>query len=69
MIEDRVVSPEYIENEEEQKAFDEELYEKFINNENLKFSKDDVEKIEKLLNSEISDETIKNNLCKSNENE
>lgn len=50
----------FLENEEEQKAFDEELYEKFINNENLKFSKDDVEKIEKLLNSEISDETMKN---------
>ena len=50
----------FLENEEEQKAFDEKLYEKFINNENLKFSKDDVEKIEKLLNSEISDETMKN---------
>lgn len=50
----------FLENEEEQKAFDEELYEKFINNENLKFSKEDVEKIEKLLNSEISDETMKN---------
>ena len=50
----------FLENEEEQKAFDEELYEKFINNENLKFSQDDVEKIEKLLNSEISDETMKN---------
>ena len=52
----------FLENEEEQqqKAFDEELYEKFINDENLKFSKSDVEKIEKLLNSEISDETMKN---------
>lgn len=50
----------FLENEEEQKAFDEELYEKFINDENLKFSKFDIEKIEKLLNSEISDETMKN---------
>ena len=50
----------FLENEEEQKAFDEELYEKFINDENLKFSKSDIEKIEKLLNSEISDETMKN---------
>lgn len=50
----------FLENEEEQKAFDEELYEKFINDKNLKFSKSDVEKIEKLLNSEISDETMKN---------
>ena len=53
--------PNFLENEEEQKAaFDEELYEKFINDKNLKFSKSDVEKIEKLLNSEISDETMKN---------
>ncbi len=50
----------FLENEKEQEAFDEELYEKFINDENLKFSKSDVEKIEKLLNSEISDETMKN---------
>lgn len=50
----------FLENEEEQKAFDEELYEKFINDKNLKFSKFDIEKIEKLLNSEISDETMKN---------
>ena len=50
----------FLENEEEQKAFDEELYEKFINDENLKFSKSDIEKIEKLLNSEISDDTMRN---------
>ncbi len=45
---------------EENKAFDEELYNKFINDENLKFSKSDIEKIEKLLNTEISDDTMKN---------
>lgn len=45
---------------DENKAFDEELYNKFINDENLKFSKSDIEKIEKLLNTEISDDTMKN---------
>lgn len=50
----------FLENEEEQKGFDEKLYEKFINDNNLKFSKSDIEKIDKLLNSEISDETMKN---------
>lgn len=38
-----------------------ELYDKFINNDNLRFSKDDIQKIEKLLNSEISEEA-KNSL-------
>lgn len=41
-------------------SFNEELYNKFINDENLRFSKDDIEKIEKLLSSEISDDTINN---------
>lgn len=50
----------FLEEQQQQKGFDEELYEKYINDENLKFSKSDVEKIEKLLNSEISDETMKN---------
>ena len=45
---------------DEDKAFNEELYNKFINDENLKFSKSDVEKIEKLLSIEISDDTMKN---------
>lgn len=45
---------------DENKAFNEELYNKFINDENLKFSKSDVEKIEKLLSIEISDDTMKN---------
>ena len=44
----------------EETSFDEELYNKFINDENLRFSKDDIEKIEKLLSSEISDDTINN---------
>ena len=51
---------EQAEVEEEKEGFDEELYEKFINDENLKFSKSDIEKIEKLLNSEISDDTMRN---------
>ena len=49
-----------IENNDENESFDEQLYEECINNHNLKFSKDDIEKIETLINSEISDETIKN---------
>ena len=50
----------FLENEEEQhKNFNEELYEKYINDQNLKFSKSDIKKIEELLNSEISDETMK----------
>ena len=45
---------------DEDKAFNEELYNKFISDENLKFSKSDIEKIEKLLSIEISDDTMKN---------
>ena len=51
--------PEDVQKDED-KAFNEELYNKFINDENLKFSKSDVEKIEKLLSIEISDDTMKN---------
>ena len=45
---------------EEEPLYNEELFNKFINDENLKFSKSDIEKIDKLLNSEISDDTLKN---------
>ena len=45
---------------DENKAFNEELYNKFISDENLKFSESDIEKIEKLLSIEISDDTMKN---------
>ena len=45
---------------DEDKAFNEELYNKFISDENLKFSESDIEKIEKLLSIEISDDTMKN---------
>ncbi len=45
---------------EEGSGYDEELYEKYISDEELKFSKDDVDKINQLLNSEINDDTLKN---------
>lgn len=35
-----------------------ELYDKFINDNSLRFSKDDIKKIEKLLNSEVSEEAM-----------
>lgn len=47
-------------NEPEQKEINNELYEKYINNNDMEFSKDDVEKIETLMNSEISDDTMRN---------
>lgn len=52
----------YDENEQDDRkeVFDEESYNRFINNENLKFSKEDIAKIQNLLNIEIADETIKN---------
>lgn len=56
-FEDEEISPE---EQEINNSFDEEFYEKCINNDKLKFSKSDVENIENLLNSEISDEAIKN---------
>lgn len=48
--------------EENEKAnkLNEELYEKILNNNKLNFSKDDIECINKLTNTEISDETINN---------
>ena len=42
---------------EEEQGIDEELYDKCINDENLEFSKDDVDRIETLIDSEISDDT------------
>ena len=47
--------PEEIQEEE---AFDEELYEKIINNKTLKFSDSDIQKINHLLQLEVSSETI-----------
>lgn len=46
--------------EDEKELFDEESYNRFINDENLKFTKEDVAKIKDLLNIEIADDTIKN---------
>ena len=46
--------------EEETPAFDEEFLEQLLNTEDFKFSKTDVDCINKLLNSEINDETIRN---------
>lgn len=46
--------------QEEESLFDEELYEKFINNDSLKFSQSDIEKINALLATEITDDTIRN---------
>lgn len=46
--------------EEKEAGFDEKLYEKYINDGDLKFSEDDVNKINQLLNSEINDETLRN---------
>ena len=45
---------------QEQELYNNELYEKYIHDGTLKFSQDDVEKINKLLNMEISDDTMKN---------
>ena len=46
--------------EEEKEEIREELYNKYINDQNMEFSKDDVEKIETLMNSEISDDAMRN---------
>ena len=46
--------------DEQEQPFDEEFYNKCINNEKMQFSKDDIYKINLLLSSEISDEAIKN---------
>ncbi len=45
---------------QEEESFDEELYNKYINDDNLRFTKDDIERIEQLLNNEISDDTMRN---------
>ena len=45
---------------EEEYKIDEEAFEKYIVNGKIKFSRKDVEKINQLLNTEISDETINN---------
>lgn len=44
----------------EEETFDEELYNKYINDNNLRFTKTDLERIEQLLNMEISDDTMRN---------
>ena len=44
---------------EETELFDEELYDKTLNDTSLVFTKDDLDKINKLLNTEINDSTLK----------
>lgn len=44
----------------EEESFDEELYEKIINNTTLKFTKEDLTCISKLLGTEINDDTVRN---------
>ncbi len=44
----------------EENSINEELYNKYINEQDIEFTKDDVEKIETLMSSEISDETMRN---------
>lgn len=46
--------------EEETAGYDEEYYEKIINENNIKFSNEDIACIEQLLNSEINDSTLQN---------
>lgn len=48
------------EEETEKQEINEELYDKYINDKNMEFSKDDVEKIETLMSSEISDDAMRN---------
>lgn len=45
---------------ESEAMFNEDAYNKYINDDNLRFSKNDIEKIEKLLSIEIGDDTMKN---------
>ena len=62
-LEDFLNSFSFQEEEEEipeEESFDEELYEKYINDDHLKFSQEDIGRINQLLNSEISDDTMKN---------
>ena len=46
--------------EEETSGFDEEYYEKTIHNDNLSFTQDDTDRVNQLLNTEISDSTLRN---------
>lgn len=48
------------EEDEEEERFNEELYNKCINNPNIRFTKEDIDRIRKLINSEISDDAMKN---------
>ena len=45
---------------EEELSIDDSLYEKYIENGIMKFSKEDIERINELINIEINDETLKN---------
>lgn len=44
----------------EEQAFDEEFLNNLLSEDNIKFTKNDIEKIQNLLNSEISEDTMKN---------
>lgn len=46
--------------EENEFKYDEEYYEKTINDDSIRFSKEEIDCIEQLLNMEVNDETIKN---------
>ncbi|MBQ7765076.1 hypothetical protein IJ384_06905 [bacterium] len=46
--------------EEETESFDEELYQKTIQNDSLSFTNNDIECLNQLLNTEINDETLRN---------
>lgn len=56
-FEDNIIEASF---EEENDTFDEELLERTLNNDNLNFSKDDIHCINKLLELEINDDTLRN---------
>lgn len=58
--EDAFVQQEEETVEEEASGYDEEYYEKTINNDSLVFNKDDTDKVNLLLNTEIQDSTLRN---------
>lgn len=58
-FDDTEEKPENVPEESEEHVFDEELFQKALNNENLKFSQEDVERISKLLKMEINDDTMR----------
>lgn len=58
-FDDTEEKPEPVPEEPEEHVFDEELLQKALNNENLKFSQEDVERINKLLKMEINDDTMR----------